>query len=169
MNYRFCRITLLIAFLCFQTAGSATPDLNHLDSPMDTETADAKVSKSTVELNNKRLASTRELRRLDFRIENKSCPVCLLGIQNKLKTFNGVMDAAVMVRRPYGASVIYRGDKTTSSYILELLKAKDPSIKIADITDNKIDSIPLVLIPPFMPAVETPAPIPTRSAINGGL
>jgi hypothetical protein len=105
---------------------------------------------------------SRELHRLDFRIEGKSCPVCLLSIQNKLKSFSGVQDAAVMLKRPFGASVIYRSDKSSADFILMMLRAKDATVKIVDVKDSKIDEMPFPLIPPFLPAAEPEYPIPVN-------
>lgn len=154
-------LALLAVFLFWPLAGQSAPSSLRVDSLIETppEPLDTP-AKKTVAPDPKLSAKQHELHRLDFRIEGKSCPVCLLAIQSKLKLLNGVQDAAVMLKRPFGASVIYQADKASSDYILTMLKAKDPSIKIADVVDSKIDNVPVPLIPPFMPPVEPVAPVP---------
>jgi copper chaperone CopZ len=161
---------LLITFLFGQFAGLAAPA--RLDSIIDEPKPEPLATPATVVTHDPKLsAKPSELRRLDFRIEGKSCPVCLLAIQTKLKSLNGVQDAAVMLKRPYGTSVIYRADKASADYILMMLKAKDAAIKVSDVSDNKIDNMPIPLIPPFMPDVEPAKPNPDSliKPNNGGL
>jgi hypothetical protein len=159
---------LLITFLFGQLSGLATPA--RLDSLIDAPAPLAAPTK-VVAHNPKLSEKPHELHRLDFRMAGKSCPVCLLSIQKKIKTLDGVQDAAVMLKRPYGVSVIYKMGNINSVEILNTIKEKEPTIKIFDIKDNKIDNVPVPLIPPFMPVVEPTniTPDNTLKPMNGGL
>ena len=94
--------------------------------------------------------SAGQLHRLDFRLQGKSCPSCLLAIQYKIKSLPGVQNAVVMLKSPFGASVIYQSGQITSNQILITVKEKEPKIEIEEITDAQIGSMPLPLIPPFV-------------------
>jgi copper chaperone CopZ len=100
------------------------------------------------------------LRRLDFRIEGKSCPVCLLGVQNRVKAVEGAVQVAVMLKKPFGASVIYDGKQVDQQRILTAAKLTEPMIKLVDIQDEAIEKLPTVLIPPHsgMPAPSLDGP-----------
>lgn len=89
----------------------------------------------------------KNLRRLDFKVQGKSCAVCLMGIQKKVKAMPGIIKVAVMLKRPYGAVVIYDSSKMTSAKILDKAKAEDKEVKIIEPTDFSISKIPTVLIP----------------------
>jgi len=158
-------ILLMSALFCLINTASAKSASDSMAKDSSSEST-AREKTSLVESPNtlpqpsKLPEKAHELHRLDFRIEGKSCPVCLLSIQNKLKSFAGVQDAAVMLKRPFGASVIYQSDKSTANFILTMLRAKDGTLKIVDVKDSKIDKMPLPLIPPFLPAAEPEYPTP---------
>jgi mono/diheme cytochrome c family protein/copper chaperone CopZ len=88
------------------------------------------------------------LRRLDFRITGKSCAVCLLGIQKRVKAMPGVVKVAVMLKAPYGVSIIYESAKTDQQKLLAAVKQGDPKIKPLDVNDCSIAKMPAALIPP---------------------
>jgi hypothetical protein len=90
------------------------------------------------------------LRRLDFRIQGKSCAICLLGIQRRLKTLAGTIRVAVMLKKPYGASVIYDSSQVSEQTLLTTAKLNEPLIKLLDVNDAPIEKVPLVLIPPHV-------------------
>ncbi len=94
------------------------------------------------------------LHRLDFRLEGKSCAACLLSIQRKLNSLPGVKEAVVMLKRPYGVSVIYQASQIKSDEIVAVIKEKEPNIKVLEINDTSVSSLPLPLIPPFVPMNE---------------
>lgn len=89
----------------------------------------------------------KSLRRLDFRVVGKSCAVCLLGIQRKIKTIKGVVKMAVMLKPPYGAVVLYDGKKTAPHELLDTAKKGEKDVKFEDIKDVAINRVPLVLVP----------------------
>lgn len=91
--------------------------------------------------------ASKSLRRLDFRVVGKSCAVCLLGIQRKVKTVNGVVKTAVMLKRPYGAVILYDSKKTTPNELLDMAKKSEKDVKFEDIKDSAIPRVPLVLVP----------------------
>ena len=162
MNSRLWLVLLAVLLFC-PLAGQSTPNSARLDSLMDHPPAElapagtkppGAVKPSTAVSETKSQIKLSELHRLDFRLVGKSCPVCLLSIQNKIKSLIGVQDAAVMLRRPFGVSVIYDAGKASSNSILTTIKAKEPVIKIFEISDKKVDSLPVPLIPPFVPTVE---------------
>ena len=103
---------------------------------------------------NQATQATSVLHRLDFRLEGKSCAACLLSIQRKLNSLPGVKNAVVMLKRPYGVSIVYDGHDIKSDEILSLLKDKEPNIKILEINDASINTVPPLLIPPFVPQSE---------------
>jgi len=88
------------------------------------------------------------LHRLDFRIQGKSCAVCLLSIERRIKGFAGVISTAVMLKKPYGASVIYDSKQVNEQKLLDAAKLNEPQIKLLDVNDTAIVKIPVVLIPP---------------------
>jgi len=89
----------------------------------------------------------KNLRRLDFKVQGKSCAVCLMGIQKKVKAMPGVVKIAVMLKRPYGALVIYDSTKVTASKILQKARAEDKEVKVVEPTDFAIEKVPTILIP----------------------
>ena len=91
------------------------------------------------------------MRRLDFRIEGKSCAACLLSIQRKLTNLPGVKGAVVMLKRPFGVSIIYQQDQIKKEEILAIVRSKESNIKILEISDMAIKTMPSLVIPPFVP------------------
>lgn len=91
--------------------------------------------------------NAKTLRRLDFKVQGKSCAVCLMGIQRKFKTLPGVVKAAVMLKKPYGAVVIYDSSKINMQTLLDKAKQQDKDVKIVQTSDFAIAKIPTILIP----------------------
>ena len=91
--------------------------------------------------------NAKALRRLDFKVQGKSCAVCLMGIQRKLKAIVGVVKVAVMLKKPYGAVIIYDSSKVNSQTLLDKAKQQDKEVKIVQPTDFAIPRIPNILIP----------------------
>jgi len=87
------------------------------------------------------------LHRLDFRVVGKSCAVCLMGIQKKVKVMPGVVKAAVMLKRPYGAVIIYDSTKQSKESLINKAKAEDKEVKVEQVTDFPIQKLPTILIP----------------------
>lgn len=87
------------------------------------------------------------LRRFDFRIEGKSCAVCLMKIQTKFKETPGVVKVAVMLRRPYGAVVVYDGGVVSKDKLMDIALHTEDGVKVKQATDGRIDKIPTILIP----------------------
>jgi hypothetical protein len=88
------------------------------------------------------------LHRLDFRIQGKSCAICLMGIQRRIKAVTGALKVAVMLKKPYGASIIYDASQVTEQTLIDTAKLNEPLIKLLEVSDAPIEKIPLVLIPP---------------------
>jgi hypothetical protein len=97
------------------------------------------------------------LRRLDFRIQGKSCAICLLGIQKRIKALDGAVRVAIMLKKPYGASVIYDSKQLTEQKLILTAKANEPLIKLVDVKDEAIDKVPLILVPPHANVPEPPS------------
>lgn len=91
--------------------------------------------------------SSGALHRMDFRVTGKGCAACLLKIQKKLQTSPGVARVAIMLRKPYGATVIYDATKTSSDKILAIAKDSEQAARYLDVIDKPIPKIPLVLVP----------------------
>jgi hypothetical protein len=72
-----------------------------------------------------------------------------LGIQRKINALTGVVKAAVMVKRPYGVSVVYDSKQLQKDKIVELIKSYEKNTYVEDVSDSAIAHIPIVLIPPF--------------------
>jgi len=112
-------------------------------------------SPSGTDSSNNTAASTSEkivvFHRLDFRIEGKSCAACLLSIQRKLNGLPGVKEAIVMLKSPYGVSVIYKPSQIEPEEIMAVIKDKEPNIKILEVSDAVVSSVTAPLIPPFVP------------------
>lgn len=111
-------------------------------------------------------SNSNALRRLDFRIQGKSCAVCLLGVQRRLKELSGTIKTAVLLKKPYGASVIYDANLVTREKLIDNAKLNEPLIKLLDINDRPVESVPLILIPPHgeeEPSLQNSAPAGTFS------
>lgn len=87
------------------------------------------------------------LRRMDFRVVGKSCAVCLMGIQRTVREKAGVVKVAVMLKKPYGAVIIYDGSKVTKDQLLKYSTSTDKDVKIESVTDFAIPKVPTILIP----------------------
>jgi copper chaperone CopZ len=98
------------------------------------------------------------LHRLDLRIVGKSCPVCLLGIQKKINALQGVVKAAVMLKKPYGVSVIYDSKQLQQAKILATIKSYEKNTFVDGVQDAAVAKVPLVLIPPFAKPEEGASP-----------
>jgi len=88
------------------------------------------------------------LHRLDFYILGTSCPVCLMGIQRRVKAVAGTIKTAVMLKKPYGVSIIYDSKQVNDQKLLETVTLDEPLIKLSNIKDEPIAKIPTILIPP---------------------
>lgn len=87
------------------------------------------------------------LHRMDFRVVGKSCAVCLMGIQRAVRSKPGVVKIAVMLKKPYGAVIIYDSTKQNIDQLLKIATSTDKDVKIEGVTDYAIQKIPTVLIP----------------------
>ncbi|MDR3613446.1 MAG: hypothetical protein P4L53_07760 [Candidatus Obscuribacterales bacterium] len=89
------------------------------------------------------------LHRVDFRVTGKNCAVCLHKIQERMKGLPGAIEAAVMLKKPYGAVVIYDSSKLNLKAILDIAVKGEPEVKIVDVKDESIKKLPVVLIPAY--------------------
>ncbi len=89
------------------------------------------------------------LRRFDFRIVGKTCAVCLLGIQKRLRKTPGVAKVAVMIKKPYGGVAIYDSSKINKDTLVNKIKEGEKEVKIEEPADSQVDRIPPVLIPKY--------------------
>jgi copper chaperone CopZ len=87
------------------------------------------------------------LHRLDFRVVGKSCAVCLHHMQEKMKSLPGVVKAAIMIRKPYGAVVIYDSTQVNVEKVLAKTKEGVPEVAFEDVQDEAIKELPVILIP----------------------
>lgn len=87
------------------------------------------------------------LHRMDFRVVGKGCAACLLKIQKKLQATPGVIRVAIMLRKPYGATVIYDAKITSQEKILDIAKDQERAARYMDVIDRSIARIPIVLVP----------------------
>lgn len=91
--------------------------------------------------------NAKALHRLDFKVLGKSCAVCLLKIQRTVKALPGVVKVAIMLRRPYGAVILYDSSRISKDKLLTTVKSVDKSVKVDEVSDAAIDKPPVVLIP----------------------
>jgi copper chaperone CopZ len=89
------------------------------------------------------------LHRVDFRVTGKNCAVCLHKIQERMKGLPGTVEAAVMLKKPFGAVVIYDSSKLNLKAILDIAVKGEPEVKIVDVKDESIKKLPVVLIPAY--------------------
>lgn len=90
----------------------------------------------------------KELRRLDFRLKGSKCASCLGRIRKRMAHFKGVIKAAVILKKPYGAAAIYDGGVTNAEEIKKAaLKGEKVKVEIAETSDKKINKLPLILVP----------------------
>ena len=91
--------------------------------------------------------NAKALHRLDFRVVGKSCAKCLMDIQKVFKAMPGVVKAAVMLKKPYGAVVIYDSSKVSKDELLKKARAQDKDVRIEQEIDSAIPKLPIILIP----------------------
>ena len=94
--------------------------------------------------------STKALRRLDFRIKGRSCALCLLDMQKRMRQEPGTVKTVVQLRVPYGAVVIYDGSVTSKDKLIKAAKgnrAEAMYVSFLDMTDQSITKVPVVLVP----------------------
>lgn len=96
---------------------------------------------------------TKALRRLDFRIQGRSCVTCLLSIEKRMRHAAGTVKAVVQLKVPYGAVVIYDGAVTSKGKVFKAAQGNEADardISFHDITDASVAKAPVVLMPlPF--------------------
>ena len=90
------------------------------------------------------------LHRLDFHVANKTCGVCLLNIQKRTRDLPAVVNAALEIKRPFCASVIYDSKQISQKELLEKVKTFEKDLLLDMIQDKAIAKQPLVLIPPHL-------------------
>ena len=87
-------------------------------------------------------------RRVDFRLKGSKCASCLGRIRKRMAKLDAVLDAAVIIKKPYGGAAIYDGDKITVAEILKAaLKNEKVKVEIVDVNDRKIAKMPFILVP----------------------
>ena len=91
--------------------------------------------------------NAKTLHRLDFRVVGKSCAKCLMDIQKVFKSMPGVVKAAVMLKKPYGAVVIYDSSKVSKEELLKKARDQDKDVRIEEAIDRAIPKLPIILIP----------------------
>ncbi|MCA9815667.1 MAG: hypothetical protein KC652_11180 [Cyanobacteria bacterium HKST-UBA01] len=92
----------------------------------------------------------KELRRVDFKVEGSACASCLRRIRERMEAEDGVVEAAVMIKKPYGAAAIYDGSKIKVDKILKAaLKGEKVKVKITEVNDRAIEKMPFILVPTF--------------------
>ncbi len=87
------------------------------------------------------------LHRLDFMVKGKSCAVCLLKIQKRLNETPGVVEVAVMLKKPYGGVCIYDSSKLTKDKLLRIAKGDELTVTFEEVTDEAIEKLPIILVP----------------------
>jgi cyanuric acid amidohydrolase len=97
------------------------------------------------------------LHRLDFRIEGKSCAICLYRIQERVKTLPGTVKSAIMLKKPYGAVIIYDSSQLSQSKIEETAKKGEPEVRLVGLKDEAIKKLPTILIPIYSQPQTDPA------------
>jgi hypothetical protein len=66
-----------------------------------------------------------------------------------MKGLPGAVEVAVMLKKPYGAVVIYDSSKLNLKSILDIAVKGEPEVKIVDVKDESIKKLPVVLIPAY--------------------
>lgn len=108
------------------------------------------ISRSNTDSDKKIGVDPKNLRRVDFRVEGSKCASCLGRIRKRMTKIKGVVDAAVLIKRPYGAVAIYDSSKVNVDKILkEALVSEKENVKILDVNDRAIDKLPFLLVPVF--------------------
>lgn len=133
----FVAAIILFPHLCAK-AQTATKETSKPGKPSMIQTSDAAKPASY---------NPKGLHRLDFRVVGKSCAVCLMGIQRKVKAIPGVVKVAVMLRKPYGAVIVYDSTKVSKDKLMETAKSQDKDVRIEQSVDNAIPKVPNILIP----------------------
>lgn len=96
----------------------------------------------------KKPAKVAKLRRLDFGVEGTKCGICLGRVRKRMKKVPGVIDTAVLIKKPFGGCALYDGSKASADEILKAgLKGEKVKIKIVNVHDRAISKMPLILVP----------------------
>jgi cation transport ATPase len=90
-------------------------------------------------------AQKQALHRADFRVEGASCVMCLRRIAATFRKDKGVKKADVSVFRPYWSIVIYDANQTNMQKLTGAIKSEH--VKLAELEDKPIDSMPAIIIP----------------------
>jgi copper chaperone CopZ len=91
------------------------------------------------------------LRRLDFHIDGVSCARCILNIRAALRKAPGVFKCEISLRAPYGAVVIYDGQKVKMQELIKVAQTADPKtqVQIKEPVEKALKEMPLVLFPVY--------------------
>jgi copper chaperone CopZ len=144
----------LIASVCLITLNTinwlpaAAKEINEKEAPTGASTLRRLPNNQLVQVEKPKHYDKTALHRLDFRIKGKSCAVCLMGIQRRINSLDGTVKVAIMLKKPYGASIIYDSKQLTEEKLLATAKLNEPMVQLLDVKDEAIDKLPPILIPP---------------------
>jgi copper chaperone CopZ len=91
-------------------------------------------------------AALKSLHRVDFRVEGATCVVCIRRVAKALQDQKGVLKADVSIYKPHWALVIYNSKETNFDKLADLVKVKE-NVRIVDIEDKAISSMPVLILP----------------------
>lgn len=141
-----CYLTVVLVTLCWIYLDSCL-------APFLFQNARAEAKANKTDLSSFKLETKApngaNLHRLDFLIKGTSCAVCLIAIENKLKAAPGVLKLAVMLKYPYGTSIIYDAKQISRESILHIPPNHNKSVTLSDIHDTHLKQVPEALIPPI--------------------
>jgi hypothetical protein len=91
------------------------------------------------------ISQKQALHRADFRVEGASCVTCLRRIAATFRKDAGVKKVDISVFRPYWGIVIYDAGQTSFAKLTDAIKKEH--VRLVDVDDKVIDSIPAVIVP----------------------
>lgn len=92
--------------------------------------------------------SVKNLRRVDFGVQGSTCASCLGRVRKRMKKVPGVINSAVLIKKPFGACALYDGSKVKVDKILKAaLEGEKVKVKITDVNDRAITKMPFILVP----------------------
>ena len=91
------------------------------------------------------------LTRLDFQVEGSNCASCLGRIRKRMEKEPGVFEAAVCIKKPYGAAALFDGSKNKAENIMKAGIKGESKVRAFNMTVEKLSKPPFILVPKINP------------------
>lgn len=86
-----------------------------------------------------------QFHRLDFKIEGASCAACLIRLEKKFKSIEGMQKVMVSIHKPYQAVLISEAGKFKMSAVDKAIKSENA--RMAGLAESDLDELPIIIAP----------------------